>query len=146
MPKTKRAPKRAAAAASPPPPASLVPPPAPLRSGRVAQKRKRYGDGAEATLPPSKWASTPASRKPDVDASVDYGVPAFALPGEEVYASGLRAGFRLRFRATVLRLRAQFPRIVVRYDATEDGNAAKPLLPYVGTAYVTMDQVAPRNW
>ena len=57
-----------------------------------------------------------------------------------------RAGFRLRFRATVLRLRAQFPRIVVRYDATEDGNAAKPLLPDVGTAYLTMDQVAPRDW
>ena len=43
-------------------------------------------------------------------------------------------------------LRTQFPRIVVRYDATEDGNAAKPLLPDVGTAYLTMDQVAPRDW
>ena len=43
-------------------------------------------------------------------------------------------------------LRTQFPRIVVRYDATEDGNAAKPLLPDVGSAYLTMDQVAPRDW
>ena len=75
------------------------------------------------------------------------GVPAFALPGEQVYAMGLRAGVRMRFRAEVTALRTHFPRIVVRYTASEDGTATHPLaLPEMRVAYVTMADVAPRDW
>ena len=38
------------------------------------------------------------------------GVPAYALPGEEVWAMGLHAGVRKRFKATVVKLRKRFPR------------------------------------
>ena len=54
---------------------------------------------------------------------------------------------RMRFRAEVTALRVQFPRIVVRYTASEDGAATHPhALPEMRTAYVTMADVAPRDW
>ena len=37
---------------------------------------------------------------------------------------GLHAGVRKRFKATVVKLRKQFPRIVVKYTATESGGIA----------------------
>ena len=86
-------------------------------------------------------------RKASLDVSVDYGVPAFALPGEEVYAMGLRAGVRMRFRARVTGLRKQFPRIVVTYTATEDGAGTSALaLPEMKTAYLTMADVSLCDW
>ena len=74
------------------------------------------------------------------------GVPAYALPGEEVWAMGLHASTRKRFKAEVLSLRTQFPRIVVKYIATEDGNTALIALPEMRTAYVTMADVEPKDW
>ena len=38
---------------------------------------------------------------------------------------GLHAGTRKRFKAEVVKLRTQFPRIVVKYTATEDDNTAE---------------------
>ena len=57
------------------------------------------------------------------------GVPAFALPGEQVWAMGLHAGTRKRFKAEVVGLRTQFPRIIVKYLSTEDGVKAAIALP-----------------
>ena len=74
------------------------------------------------------------------------GVPAYALPGEEVWAMGLHAGARKRFKAEVLSLRKQFPRIIVKYIATEDGNTVAIALPEMRTAYVTMADVEPKDW
>ena len=59
----------------------------------------------------------PPPRKASVDPRVEMGVPAYALPGEQVWAMGLRAGVRMRFKAEVTKLRKQFPRIVVKYIA-----------------------------
>ena len=97
-------------------------------------------------MPASKFRSAPLARKASVDPSIDMGVPAFALPGEEVWAMGLRGGFRLRFRAKVVALRTAFPRIVVQYTATEEGVSNPLALPEMKTAYVTMSDVSPRDW
>ena len=73
------------------------------------------------------------------------GVPAFALPGELVWAMGLHAGQRKRFKAEVISLRTQFPRIVVKYIATEDGVTAAIALPEM-TAYLHAADVEPKDW
>ena len=59
---------------------------------------------------------------------------------------GLHAGARKRFKAEVLSLRTQFPRIVVKYFASEEGNTNAIALPEMRTAYVTMADVAPKDW
>ena len=97
--------------------------------------------------PASAFRSAPMARKASLDPSVDMGVPGYALPGNDVYAMGLRAGVRMRFRARVISLRKQFPRIVVRYTATEDGTGASALaLPEMKTAYLTMADVWASDW
>jgi hypothetical protein len=74
---------------------------------------------------------------------VERGVPAFALPGgDQIFCWGLHAGVRKRFRARVIKLRATFPRIVVRFEATEDGTGTSALeLPEMQSAYVTMADI-----
>ena len=120
---------------------------APHRSSqRVSRKRARFGDEGELDGAASSFRSAPAARKASVDESVEMGVPAYALPGEEVWATGLHAGVRERFRAKVVRLRKMFPRIVVEFTATEDGETNRHALPELRTAYVTMDQISPRDW
>ena len=74
------------------------------------------------------------------------GVPAYALPGEQVWAMGLRAGVRMRFKADVVKLRNQFPRIVVKYVATEEGETSRHVLPDVLTAYLHMGDIEERDW
>ena len=74
------------------------------------------------------------------------GVPAYALPGEQVWAMGLHAGTRRRFKAEVIGLRKQFPRIVVKYIATEDDNTNAIALPEMRTAYLMMADVEPKDW
>ena len=59
---------------------------------------------------------------------------------------GLHAGTRKRFKAEVVKLRPQFPRIVVKYTATEDDNTAVIALPEMRTAYLTMADVEPKDW
>ena len=69
-------------------------------------------------------------------------VPAFATPGNgPIWAWGLHAGTKKRFRARVLKLRAHFPRIVVQYEATEAGVTHPLALPEVRTAYLTSAEV-----
>ena len=94
----------------------------------------------------SSFRSAPAARKASIDPSVEMGVPAYAQPGEQVWAMGLHAGARKRFKAEVVQLRTQFPRIIVKYIATEDGNTAAIALPEMRTAYVTMADVEPKDW
>ena len=74
------------------------------------------------------------------------GVPAYALPGEQVWAIGLHAGTRKRFKAEVVGLRNQFPRIIVKYIATEDDVKAAIALPEMKTAYLHMGDVKKRDW
>ena len=71
------------------------------------------------------------------------GVPAYAMPGEVVFAMGLHAGVRKRFKAKVLKLRKQFPRIVVRYTEDEAGGTHPLQLPDPSIAYLTMSDVEP---
>ena len=120
---------------------------APHRSSqRVSRKRARFGDEGELDGAASAFQSAPTARKASPEPGMDMGVPAFALPGEEVCATGLHAGVRKPFRAKVLRLRKMFPRIVVEYTATVDGETNRHALPELRTAYVTMDQISPRDW
>ena len=59
---------------------------------------------------------------------------------------GLHAGSRKRFKAEVLSLRLQFPRIVVKYIATEEGETAAIALPEMRTAYLHAADVEPKDW
>ena len=81
-----------------------------MRAGRERKRKVRYGDNGELDGAARSFRSAPPPPKPAVDESEDMGVPAYALPGEEVWAMGLHAGARKRFKATVLKLRKQFPR------------------------------------
>ena len=58
---------------------------------------------------------------------------------------GLHAGSRKRFRAEVVSLRTQFPRIVVKYISTEDGITAPIALPEM-KAYLCAADVEPKDW
>lgn len=91
----------------------------------------------------SSFMSTPVARRGMADLSIETGVPGWAMPGgEDIYAWGLHAGSKKKFRAKVLRLRPQFPRIVVEYISTEDGTGTNSLqLPEMKTAYVTMADI-----
>ena len=64
--------------------------------------------------PAKAFRSAPVARRDSVPYSIEMGVPSWALPGEQVWAMGLRAGVRMRFKAEVTSLRKTFPRIVVR--------------------------------
>ena len=56
------------------------------------------------------------------------------MPGNDVWAMGLHAGVRKRFKARVVKLRKRFPRIVVKYYATESGGTHPLELPDPNTA------------
>ena len=138
----------------PPPPPLLPPPPMPLpppmqpaaRAPRERKRKERYGDNGELDGNASSFRSAPPPRKPSISPELEMGVPAYALPGEEVWAMGLHAGSRKRFRAEVTSLRNQFPRIVVKYTANEDGETASIALPEMRTAYLCAADVQPRDW
>ena len=98
------------------------------------------------TATTASYRTTPAERKASVDPSVEMGVPDYAAPGEKVWAMGLHAGSRKRFKAEVVSHRTQFPRIVVKYLSTEDDNTNAIALPEMRTAYLTMADIAPKNW
>ena len=64
------------------------------------------------------FKSAPRPRKASLDADVEMSVPSWAVPGAEVFAMGLHAGTRKRFRAVVTKIRPQFPRLVVKYTSS----------------------------
>ena len=132
--------------APPPPPPPPPPPVAPRSSSRPSKRKQLFGDNGEFDGPASRFRSAPSSRKASVDPSVEMGVPAYALPGEQVWAMGLRAGVRMRFKAEVVKLRNQFPRIVVKYIATEEDETSRHVLPDVLTAYLHMGDLKERDW
>ena len=68
-------------------------------------------------------------------------VPAYATQGAQVWAWGLHAGVRKRFKARVNKLRASFPRIVVRYEETEAGETHPLSLPEMPVAFLTAADV-----
>ena len=97
--------------------------------------------------PARAFKSAAATQKAAVDVSEEVGVPGFCMPGEEVYAMGLFAGSRMKFRAKVLRLRQQWPRIVIEYTATADGEGThRHELPEMITAYVWGRDVWAKDW
>ena len=122
------------------------PPPPPSRPQRDRKRKARYGDNGELDGNATSFRTAPAARKASVDPSVEMGVPEYAAPGEEVWAMGLHAGSRKRFKAEVVSHRAQFPRIVVKYLCTEDNNNTPIALPEMCTAYLTMADIAPKDW
>ena len=136
-------------AAPPPPPPPVHPavalPPTP-RPQRERKRKERFGDNGEMDGAASSFRSAPAKRKASIEASLEMGVPAFALPGEEVWAMGLHAGTRKRFKAEVVGLRSQFPRIIVRYIAAEDGNTNAIAVPEVRTAYLCAADIEAKDW
>ena len=75
-------------------------------------------------------------------------MPSHLPRGEQVWAMGLHAGTRKRFKAEVVKLRPQFPRIVVKYTATEDDNTAaiSITLPEIRTVYLTIADVELKDW
>jgi hypothetical protein len=126
----------------PPPP----PPPPPLRSGRVAKRKERFGDGGELDGPASHWRSAPtASHRATVSLAEEIGVPAFATPGNELWAKGWHAGAHKWYQAKVVKLRASFPRIVVKYLADDAGNSHRLALPELD-AYLHAGDVRERDW
>ena len=159
-PKRKPAvPKRKAAATTPAaapsarqrrnPPAAAPAPAQQLssRSGRSVKPAQKFGSKGEFEGAASSFKSSPVPRRALPPVSVETSVPAFAMPGGgEIYAYGLHAGVRKRFRAKVLRLRTQFPRIVVEYLSTEDGSGTNALeLPEMRTAYLTTNDIEQIN-
>ena len=144
----------AAAAASdepapPNPPPPLPPPPPATPASRPQRDRKRkahYGDAGELDGAASSFRSAPAARKASLDVSVETEIPEFAAVGAEVWAYGLHAGARKRFKAEIVKHRKQFPRLVVRFKSTEDGVTAPIALPEMKTAYLHAADVAQRDW
>ena len=118
----------------------------PRSSSRQPKRKDRFGDNGEFEGAASSFRSAPQSRKASIDPSVEMGVPAYALPGEQVWAMGLHAGTRKRFKAEVVGLRKQFPRIIVKYLSTEDGVKAAIALPEMKTAYLHMGDIEERDW
>jgi hypothetical protein len=127
----------------PPPPQPQEEPEQPWRSVRKRKAKVFFGDNGELDGPASSFRSAPPARRPSVSLSEERGVPAFALPGEVVWAMGLHAGVRKRFRAEVIGTRRLFPRIVVKYIATESGGTHPLQLPDPITAYLTMTDLEP---
>ena len=72
-------------------------------------------------------------------------MPAWAHPGAEVWARGYHAGRHAWFHARVLKLRATYPCIVVRYVSDADGNTHRHALPELD-AYLGADAVREQDW
>ena len=71
----------------------------------------------------------------------ESGIPAFALPPNRVWARGFYAGSHAWFKARVIKLRANFPRIHVQFEEDADGNKSKLALPEL-SAYLHAGEVA----
>jgi hypothetical protein len=122
---------------------ALVPAPVASRAGRKVAAVLRFGDAGEQDGAGRSFRSVPVASKPIMSLADESAVPAYAVVGAQVWAVGLHAGVRKRFRAEVIRLRKQFPRIVVKYVATEAGGTHKLELPDPITAYLTMTDLEP---
>ena len=73
---------------APPPPTGLPPAiAARAPSARERKRKQRFGDNGELDGPASAFHSAQSARKASVDPAEEMGVPAYALPGETVWAS-----------------------------------------------------------
>ena len=135
-------------AAPPPPPVVVAPPPvAPaLRSSGRERKRKQiYGANGELNYKASAFRSAPPLRKKSVSLDDETGVPNWAMPPNELWAKGFHAGKHAWFKAHVVKLRTQFPRIHVAFDSDEHGNTHALALPEL-SAYIHAADVRERDW
>ena len=71
-----------------------------------------------------------------------YSVPPYVIPGSRVWARALYVGQHAWFKARVVKLRAQHPRIHVRFEEDAQGNTHKHALPELD-AYLFPSDVAP---
>ena len=120
--------------------------PHPARNASASAKSATAITASWRAPPRASDQHRPAARKASIEASLEMGVPAYALPGEQVWAMGLHAGARKRFKAEVVGLRSQFPRIVVMYISTEDGNTNAIALQELPTAYLCAADIQPKDW
>ena len=122
----------------------MPPPPPPVanRLGRSIKPSPKFGDRGELDCAAGRFASTPVARRGLAPIEDELAVPAFATAGAQIWAMGLHAGVRKRFKARVLKLRTGYPRIHVRYEATEEDATDALLLPEMKEAYLAADQVA----
>jgi len=112
-PRNVRSRPAAAAAPAAPPAAAPVQQQQTSRFGRLVKSADKFGTRGEMDGAASSFMSTPVPRRAMPDVSVETSVPAWANPGSPIlFAWGLHAGTRKRFRAKVLKLRPQYPRIV----------------------------------
>ena len=132
QPKKKPAVKKPIVTKPPKPP---PPPKPPTRSGRAVNAAARFGDKGELEM--RRFMSSPTPVKPAVDLAVETAVPAFATKEAVVWAMGLHAGVRKRFKARIVDIRARFPRIVVSYEADEAGGTHPLALPEMRVAWLT---------
>ena len=126
-----------------PTPAPPPRPPVANRLGRSIKPVAKFGDKGELDGAARRFASTPVARRGLAPLEDELGVPAFANEGAQIWAMGLHAGVRKRFKARVLKVRARFPRLHVRYEANEEGATDALLLPEMKEAYLAADQVTP---
>ena len=85
------------------------------------------------------------SHRATVSLAEETGVPAFATPGNELWAKGWHAGAHKWYKAQVVKLRVNFPRIVVKYLADDAGNSHRLALPELD-AYLHAGDVRERDW
>ena len=74
-----------------PPPMQPLPPPMPAPPARPPRDRKRkerYGDNGEFDGAASSFRSAAVPRKPSIAPELEWGVPAFAMPGPPFEAHG----------------------------------------------------------
>ena len=121
----------------------MPPPSIANRHGRAIRPAVKFGTrGEQDQGPASAFRSTPVAPKQIMSLAEESSVPAFAMPGGgQIWAYGLHAGVRKRFKARVLKLRVRFPRIVVRYEETETGETHPLSLPEMPTAFLTAADV-----
>ena len=121
----------------------MAPPPPPSsRYGRKRALRTLYGDVDEADLPASKFRSATIAPKPFVSMQEEVQVPSWATVDATIRAIGWHGGTHKFFTARVLKIRSQFPRIVVEFIADESGCEHPIALPEPRTAYVHAGMIA----
>ena len=104
------------------------------RYGRERKEKTRFGDAGELEGPAKRFKSAPAPPKaPRVNELL---VPDFCTVGATVRVDWSCGGNRQLFSARVEKIRAKFPRIVVRFIADAEGRTQRIALPEPVTAYV----------
>ena len=115
------------------------------RPQRERKRKERYGENGENDGAASSFRSAPPARKASISLADENGVPGWAFPPLKVWAKGWHAGKHAWFKARVVKLRTQFPRIHVAFEEDEHGNTNTLALPELD-AYLHAADVRARDW